>query len=110
MKDVFKLKKFKSTIMFFLLFIMIGVWRWTSTNNLFYLIIFGYIGFAIAIGGILNITLVKKHKHWGRKTTQLMIGLFMIGFLGFIGNENMQIEGFFFYLFSGKSSSIRIDY
>ena len=110
MKDALKLKKFKSTIMFFLLFIIIGVWRWTSTNNLFYLIIFGYIGFAIAIGGILNITLSKKHKHWGRKTTQLMIGFFMIGFLGFIGNENMQIEGFFFYVFSGIFAGATLHY
>ncbi|MCD4746671.1 MAG: 4Fe-4S binding protein [Bacteroidales bacterium] len=110
MKDVLKLTKFKFAIIFFLLFIMIGVWRWTSTNNLFYLIIFGYIGFAIAFGNILNVTLSKEHKHWGRKTTQLLVGLFMVGFLGFIGNENMQIEGFFFYLFSGIFAGATLHY
>ncbi len=72
MKDYLKLKKFKSSIIWFLVFIMIGVWRWTSTNSFFYLIIFGYIGFAIAIGGILNVSLSKEHKRWGRKTTQLL--------------------------------------
>lgn len=105
-----KLKKFKSAIIFFLLFMLIGVWRYTATGGIFYLFIFGYIGFAIALGNILNVVLSKKNKQWGRKITQLLVGLFMLGFLGFLSNENMQIEGFFFYLFSGIFAGATLHY
>lgn len=41
-----------------------------------------------------------EYKH-ARRLVQLFIGLYMVVYLGLICNENMQIEGFWYYLFTG---------
>ena len=40
----------------------------------------------------------------------MLIGIYMLVFLGLLKKENMQIEGFFFYLFSGLFSGPVIHY
>ena len=40
----------------------------------------------------------------------MLVGLYMLGFLGFIAKENMQIEGFFFYLLAGFFAGSVIHY
>jgi ferredoxin-type protein NapH len=100
----------KATLFWPGLFLGIGVWRLLATGNWFYLVNFGYIGSAIWIGDILTRTLPPKKKARGRKVTQLMIGLYMLGFLGFIGHENMQMEGFFFYLLAGVFAGATLHY
>ncbi len=92
------------------LFVGIGVWRLLATGNWFYLVNFGYIGLAIGIGDVLTKILPPKKKVRGRKVTQLMVGLYMLGFLGFLGRENMQIEGFFFYLLAGVFAGATLHY
>ena len=62
---------------------------------------FGYIGTAIGVGGGIYETLPKKRKYQGRRLSQLLVGVYMLVFLGFIKFENMQIEGFFLYLLAG---------
>ncbi|WP_462281940.1 hypothetical protein [Salinivirga cyanobacteriivorans] len=89
------------TISFFL---AIGILLWQSNDQLFFLINFGYIGLAAAIGELLFGLLPREQKVIGRKFSQLMIGIYMLGVLGFLGRENMQIEGFFFYLLAGTFS------
>lgn len=92
------------------IFFAIGIWRYLATGGLFYIFIFGYIGLAIAIGAIVTDGLKDNYKVWGRRITQLLIGLFMFGFLGVMAHENMQIEGFFFYLFAGIFGGATLHY
>ena len=101
-------KKFKvtrhgalSSLTLFGMFIAIAIWRAIATGNMGYFIIFGYIGLACGIGVFLSCSLAKKQRPWGRRITQILVGLFMLGLLGFLGHENMQIEGFYFYLIAG---------
>jgi len=41
---------------------------------------------------------------------QLAVGLYMLVYLGFICHENMQLEGFWYYLFSGTFQAAVIHY
>ncbi len=97
----FRLKNLLTAFGWLISFACIGIWRWSATGSIFYVLNFTYIGGSIAIGMFLNSSLKKQYKPWGRRITHLLIGLYMLGFLGFVGWENMQIEGFFFYLFAG---------
>ncbi len=72
------------------------------TGYLFYLYNFLYIGTAIGVGIFLFAVLPKSKKHIGRKISLFFVGTYMLLFLGFFMFENMQIEGFFFYLFAGS--------
>lgn len=92
------------------LFIAIGIWRYLATDQFFFIWLFGYIGLAVGVGEVLSRSLARKYKPWGRRITQLMVGLFMIGFLGFLAHENMQLEGFFFYLFAGVFAGASLHY
>ncbi len=91
-------------------FYAIAVWLWRSTGHVFYLFNFIYIGTAIGIGMVLSRRLPAEKQQWSRRVTQLMIGIYMLGFLGFIQRENMQIEGFWFYLFSGYFAAAVLHY
>lgn len=51
----------------------------------------------------------KRHKHT-RRVAQLLIGTYMLVYLGLICNENMQIEGFWYYLFTGVFEAATIHY
>ena len=56
-----------------------------------------------------EILFIMKYKH-ARRVTQLLIGLYMLIYLGLICNENMQIEGFWYYLFTGVFEAATIHY
>ena len=99
-----KTKNLLSAMFWPAVFFAIGIWQYLATGHFFFIFIFGYIGLAIAIGAIVTDGLRDSHKPWGRRITQLLIGIFMFGVLGLLGHENMQIEGFFFYLFAGMFS------
>ncbi len=100
------MKKYLFPIIIFILFESIAITLWLSMNNLFYLFNFSYIGFSITLGVFLSI---KKYKH-ARRITQLLVGLYMLVYLGLICNENMQIEGFWYYLFTGVFEAATIHY
>ena len=93
---------------FFLLtvFEAIAITLWLTKNNLFYLFNFSYIGFSIALGLFL---FIKKYQH-ARRVTQLLVGTYMLLYLGVVCNENMQIEGFWYYLFTGVFEAATIHY
>lgn len=79
-------------------------------DSLFYLFNFGYIGTSIAIGIFLIQALPKKHKAWGRRTSQILVGCYMLIFLGIINRENMQIEGFFMLFLAGVFAGATMHY
>ena len=103
-------KIISESIITFLFFMVIGIVVWQSTGYLFFVFNFGYIGFAAAAGELLFGFLPRHKKHRGRKVSQLLIGLYMLGVLGFLGRENMQIEGFYFYLLAGTFSGPVLHY
>lgn len=88
------------------IFETIAVVLWRVKGNIFYLFNFSYIGFSIALGLFL---LARKHKH-ARRIVQLLVGLYMLIYLGLICGENMQIEGFWYYLFTGVFEAATIHY
>lgn len=100
------LKKYAATIIMFAVFEAIAITLWLTLDDLFYLLNFTYIGGAIAVGLILYIRKVK----YARRIVQLAVGLYMLVYLGLICNENMQIEGFWYYLFLGVFEAATIHY
>jgi polyferredoxin len=93
----FPVKKYKSAFILFLVFEAIAVSLWLTTGSLFYLLNFSYIGCSLGIGLALSAAGWK----YARELIQFCVGVYMLVFLGLICRENMQIEGFWFYLFSG---------
>ena len=73
-----------------ILFEIIAFSLWLTKDNLFYLINFSYIGLSISMGQAL---FIAKYKH-ARRVVQLLVGIYMLVYLGIINQENMQIEGF----------------
>src|SRR5574344_869659 len=100
------LKKYAVPIIMFAVFEAIAITLWLTLDNLFYLLNFTYIGGAIAVGLILYIRKVK----YARRIVQLAVGLDMLVYGGLISNENMQREGFWYYLFLGIFEAATIHY
>lgn len=94
----------------FLSFLAAAIILWRITGKMFYIFNFGYIGTAVGTGIGLYTFLPRKKKQIGRRIAQLLVGIYLLGFLGLIMKENMQIEGFFFYLLSGFFSGSVIHY
>lgn len=88
------------------IFETVAITLWLTKDNLFYLFNFSCIGIAISLGVFL---FIRKYKH-ARRVTQLLVGLYMLVYLGLISKENMQIEGFWYYLFSGVFEAATIHY
>lgn len=101
-----KLKKYLAPFAMWILFETIAVVLWVTLNNLFYLLNFSYIGTAIAVGLILY----TNKKKYARNVVQLAVGLYMLVYLGILCRENMQIEGFWYYLFLGVFEAAVIHY
>lgn len=101
-----QLKKFLPPLVMWLLFEAIAVTLWLTLDNIFYLFNFSYIGTAIAVG----LTLYGLKKKFARNVVQFAVGLYMLVYLGFLSRENMQIEGFWYYLFLGVFEAATIHY
>lgn len=99
-------KKYLAPIIFLVIFEAVAVILWLTKDNLFYLFNFSYIGIAISLGILL---FIRKNKH-ARRVTQLLVGIYMLVYLGLIRGENMQIEGFWYYLFTGVFEAATIHY
>ncbi len=100
------IKKFILPAIMWLLFETIAVTLWLTMDNIFYLVNFSYIGTSIATGFLL---FGLKYKY-ARRVTQFLVGTYMFVYLGLISNENMQIEGFWYYLFTGVFEAATIHY
>lgn len=93
-------------ITMFLIFEIVAISLFISTKNIFYLFNFTYIGLCIMIGLILT----NRKNKYSRNFVQLGVGLYMFLYLGIICRENMQIEGFWYYLFLGVFEAATIHY
>ena len=58
----------------------------------------------------LGTALFTAGKHYARHFVQLTVGSYMLLYLGIISCENMQIEGFWYYLFQGVFEAATIHY
>ncbi len=105
-----KLKNLSQPVFMMALFWVIAIVLWKRFDSLFYLINFGYIGTALGIGIGVYAYLPRKKKPAGRRLAQFLVGVYMLGFLGLIERENMQIEGFFLYMLSGLFAGSVIHY
>jgi len=103
-------KTVRTPVIMLLVFAGIGIWRTLATGKIFFLFYFGYIGMAFAVGGFLNNALPKKHILWGRRISQILIASYLLGYVGFTLREDMQIEGFFFYLLMGVFAAATLHY
>lgn len=99
-------KQYRILIGIWAIFEMIAVFLWLIKGDLFYFLNFTYIGSCLA-GGIF---LYIRKWRYARNAVQFAIGLYMLFFLGVISGENMQIEGFWYYLFSGIFGGAVIHY
>ena len=100
------MKKYAWPIIIGTFFVIIAVLLWRMKGQLFYLFNFLYIGSAVTLGLVL---LIQK-KNYARRVVQLLVGTYMLVFLGLINAENMQIEGFWYYLFTGVFEAATIHY
>ena len=89
-----------------LIFETVAVTLWLAKDNLFYLFNFSYIGISLALGLFLYGQKVKN----ARKIVQFLVGCYMLLYLGVFSNENMQLEGFWYYLFTGVFEAATIHY
>lgn len=93
-------------IVIWLIFIIVAVTLYLTTDNLFYLLNFTYIGTSLAVG----IYLYSHKVKYARNIVQFAVGLYMLVYLGIISRENMQIEGFWYYLLLGVFEAAVIHY
>ena len=100
------LKKYALVLLIGGVFEIVAVSLWLTKHNLFYLFNFSYIGISLSLG----IFLLGRKYPYARRVVQLLVGLYMLVYLGFINRENMQIEGFWYYLFTGVFEAATIHY
>jgi len=101
-----KIKRFLPPGIMFLIFEATAVVLWLVSGKIFYLFNFTYIGFFVSLGiGLL----IARYKN-ARIVIQFFIGLYMLVYLGIICRENMQIEGFFYYIAIGVFEAAAIHY
>lgn len=100
------IKKYKGPLLLFAVFEAIAITLWLLLGKIFYFFNFTYIGACVAIG----VALFIARKSYARKFTQFAVGLYMLAYLGFMCKENMQIEGFWYYLFLGVFQGATIHY
>ena len=100
------MRKYLLPVGMLVLFEAVAVTLWLTKDNLFYLVNFSYIGLSISLGIFL---FIRRYRH-ARRIVQLLVGLYMLVYLGLIRGENMQIEGFWYYLFLGVFEAATIHY
>ena len=100
------LKKYALVLLIGGIFEAVAVSLWLTKHNLFYLFNFSYIGISLSLG----IFLLGRKYPYARRIVQLLVGLYMLVYLGLINRENMQIEGFWYYLFTGVFEAATIHY
>ena len=100
------MKKYGKPILMLIVFEAVAISLWLTKGNIFYLFNFSYIGLSVSLG----IFLFIRKNAYARRIVQLLVGLYMLVYLGIICNENMQIEGFWYYLFTGVFEAATIHY
>jgi len=98
--------KYKIPFAIWLIFEIVALLLWLALDNPFYLFNFTYIGTCLALG----ISLYTAKRPYARTAVQFAVGLYMLVYLGIISRENMQLEGFWYYLFGGVFEAAVIHY
>ena len=99
-------KQITIPLLIWVVFEAIAVILWQTQSDLFYLWNFSYIGTCLAVG----LGLYAANVRYARHAVQLAVGLYILVYLGILSRENMQIEGFWYYLFSGVFKAATIHY
>lgn len=99
-------QKYALAAALWLLFEALAVGLWLALDNRFYLFNFSYIGTALALG----VALFTQKRPWARNVVQFAIGLYLLVYVGLLGRENMQLEGFWYYLFLGVFETATLHY
>ena len=100
------MKKYKVSFLIWIIFEIVALSLYVSTKNVFYLFNFTYIGICIGVGT----SLMSSKNKYARNFVQFSVGSYMLIYLGIICRENMQIEGFWYYLFLGVFEAATIHY
>ena len=100
------IKKNYFILVIWLIFESVALLLTYFTKNNFYFYNFSYIGTCLSVGIYLYSNKVK----YARNVVQFAVGLYMLVYLGIICRENMQIEGFWYYLFLGVFEAAVIHY
>lgn len=100
------MKKYTASFAMFFIFEALAITLCLSLENLFYLFNFSYIGICLSIG----LFLYTKKIKYARNVVQFAVGTYMLVYLGIICKENMQMEGFWYYLFLGVFEAAVIHY
>ena len=108
--DRFNFAKLTQPVILMAFFWVIAVVLWQIKDNIFLLFNFLYLGTAIGVGVGLYMALPRRKKHWGRRVSQVLMGGYLLLFLGVMKQENMQLEGFFYYLMAGFFSGSLIQF
>ena len=101
MKNQFTFKNLIVPMVVMLAFWGVAVLGFTASGGARPLIMFGYIGTSLGIGLGLYAMLPKKQKPIGRRLTLFLVGLFLVLYAIFMGQENSQLEGAIFGLLTG---------
>ena len=113
------LRKYSMLISILTIFYTVAITLWLVSDSIFYLINFAIIGTSIGLGLGLWPVFQKSKRHIARKISQVLVGGYMffgLGFgliyliWGFLEPENMQLEGFWFWLLSGTFAAGVIHY
>ena len=84
-----KLRQYLQPLIILIIFETVAVALWLTKNNLFYLFNFSYIGLSISLGIFL---FINKYKY-ARRIVQLLVGLYMLVYLGLICREKYADRG-----------------
>jgi polyferredoxin len=106
----FTFKKMIAPLVVMLAFWILAILMWRSSGQIMALFFFGYIGTSIGLGLGLYSALPKKKKPLGRRLALFLVGTFLFFLAGVAGQDNMQIEGFFFGLLAGVIQAAVIHY
>ena len=82
-----EMKKYAMPVIMLSVFETVAITLWLTKGNLFYLFNFSYIGISISLGVFL---FIRKYRH-ARRVVQLLVGMYMLVYLGLICKENMQM-------------------
>jgi ferredoxin-type protein NapH len=94
----------------FAAFWALAITFWLTSGYVQPLLLFGYIGTALAVGLGLYATLPKKKKQHGRRLTLVLVGGLLLVYVGVIERENVQIEWVFFSVLAGLAGAALVHY
>ncbi|MFZ1085653.1 MAG: 4Fe-4S binding protein [Terracidiphilus sp.] len=103
-------RKLLSPSVLLVIFWTVAITLWLRTGRIFFLFDIGFIGTSLGVGTGLYALLPRQKKPIGRRLAQFLIGTYIIGFLGLIVYQNMQLEGLLFFFCTGIFSGAIIHY